>query len=474
MNFFLHSLSILGTLSLLLHNGYLSLYAGAVEIDITSADSVRNAAAEVAYGMMIYYTGNRTGDVPGNLPSPYYWWEAGAMFMSMVEYWYYTGDTTYLNETKAAILHQVGDDNDFMPANQTKTEGNDDQVFWSFAAMTAAELKFPDPDDGHASWVAQAQAVFNEQAARWDEGDCGGGLRWQIYTFNAGWNYKNTISNGGFFQLAARLARYTGNESYTEWANKTYDWFEGTSLMNPDTWQVNDGTSTTSNCSTADQTQWTYNYGTMIVGCAFLANHTGSELWKNRTNGLLDKALDVFYPTNMGPNIMVEVACEPYGTCDNDQVSFKAYLSRWLALTAQMMPERYDDIMTKLLKSAQGAAGQCSGSGKTADSTCGREWNSTVWDGTMGVGEQMSALQAISAAMLDLDKTLAIPVTLDTGGTSKSDPSAGTGSSSGSTDGSYDDSTPITAGDKAGASILTIVMVGGTLAGAWYMMVGDF
>ena len=34
--------------------------------------------------MMKYYTGNHTGDVPGNLPSPYYWWEAGAFFGAMV------------------------------------------------------------------------------------------------------------------------------------------------------------------------------------------------------------------------------------------------------------------------------------------------------------------------------------------------------------------------------------------------------
>lgn len=70
---------------------------------------------------MKWYTGNHTGDVPGNLPAPYYWWEAGAMFGEMVEYWYYTGDTTYNDEVKQALLHQVGDNNDYMPANQTKS-----------------------------------------------------------------------------------------------------------------------------------------------------------------------------------------------------------------------------------------------------------------------------------------------------------------------------------------------------------------
>lgn len=71
--------------------------------------------------MMSYYTGNRTGDVPGNLPAPYYWWEAGAMFGEMIEYWYYTGDATYNDEVKQALLHQVGDDNDYMPRNQSKS-----------------------------------------------------------------------------------------------------------------------------------------------------------------------------------------------------------------------------------------------------------------------------------------------------------------------------------------------------------------
>lgn len=223
---------------------------------------------------MKYYTGNRTGDVPGNLPAPYYWWEAGAMFGEMVEYWYYTNDTTYNTEVVQALQHQVGDDDDFMPSNQTKSEGNDDQVFWAFAAMSAAELGFQDPpSDDDPSWLSLAQAVFNEQAERWDTSTCGGGLRWQIYQFNSGYNYKNAISNGGFFQLAARLARYTGNSTYVDWAEKMWDWYTGTVLYDATDFRVYDGTSTTNNCSNADHTQWSYSYGTFIAGLAYLYNH---------------------------------------------------------------------------------------------------------------------------------------------------------------------------------------------------------
>ena len=66
-------------------------------------------------------------------------------FGTMINYWYYTGDTTYNAVTKQALLHQAGDDGDFMPLNQTKTLGNDDQGFWGMAAMTAAETGFEDP-----------------------------------------------------------------------------------------------------------------------------------------------------------------------------------------------------------------------------------------------------------------------------------------------------------------------------------------
>lgn len=59
-------------------------------------------------------------------------------------------------------------------------------MFWAFAAMSAAELGFEDPSSDEPSWLALAQAVFNEQAARWDAADCKGGIRWQIFTFNAG------------------------------------------------------------------------------------------------------------------------------------------------------------------------------------------------------------------------------------------------------------------------------------------------
>lgn len=60
----------------------------AISLSVDSASSISSACSTIAYDMMTFYTGNNTGDNPGNLPQPYYWWEAGAMFMHLVDYYY--------------------------------------------------------------------------------------------------------------------------------------------------------------------------------------------------------------------------------------------------------------------------------------------------------------------------------------------------------------------------------------------------
>jgi len=77
---------------------------------------------------MSIYKGNESGQTPGKLPSPpYYWWEAGAMWGTMIDYWYYTGDKTYNNITEEGILFQASSNWDFMSVNETMGMGNDDQ-----------------------------------------------------------------------------------------------------------------------------------------------------------------------------------------------------------------------------------------------------------------------------------------------------------------------------------------------------------
>jgi mannan endo-1,6-alpha-mannosidase len=193
-------------------------------------------------------------------------------FGAIISYSYLTGDSSYNDITQQALLHQASSTGDFMPPNQTKTEGNDDQGFWGMAAMSAAETKFQDPPSSQPGWLALAQGVFNTQAARWDNLTCNGGLRWQIFNWNKGYNYKNSISNGCFFNLAARLALYTGDSRYSGWAIKAWDWMANVGLISPD-FEVFDGSQNEDNCTAKDRTRWTYNAGVFLLGCAAMYNH---------------------------------------------------------------------------------------------------------------------------------------------------------------------------------------------------------
>ncbi|EXJ93876.1 hypothetical protein A1O1_02269 [Capronia coronata CBS 617.96] len=442
----------------------------AIQLDLNSQDSIKSATSTIAYDMMTYYSGNQSGQTPGLLPGPcdstacYYWWEAGAMFGSLVNYWQYTGDDSYNPVVSQALAFQIGPDQNYNPPNQSKNMGVDDQAFWAFSAMDAAEANFPEPGGDTPSWLAIAQAVFNFQADLWDTATCGGGMRWQVFSFNAGYNLKNTISNGGNFQLAARLARYTGNQTYADWAEQMWDWMAGSPLFQyqGDTLYIWDNTNVDNNCSDVAHFAWTYNYGTMLVGAAYMYNFTnGSEPWGTRINQILNGAFGLFFPADYGGNIMTEFQCEPASNCNNDQSSFKAYLSRWMAVTALLVPYTADQIMPKLQASAAGAAQQCTGGDNGR--MCGRRWYSN-WDGTSGVGQQMQALSVIGATQINSGIA---PKSVDTGGVSKSDPGAGTDVNTSP----VVTHSPITTKDKAGAGVLTVLaicfVVGGSI---WIIM----
>lgn len=145
-------------------------------------------------------------------------------------------------------------------------------MFWGLAAMMAAELQFTDSSTGF-SWLSLAQGVFNTQIARWDTSSCNGGMRWQIWPYESGYMMKNSISNGGLFQLSARLARFTGSDTYSKWAEKIWDWTLTTPLMSNSTWNVADSTNTDNDCATQGNTQWSYNYGTFLMGAAYMYNY---------------------------------------------------------------------------------------------------------------------------------------------------------------------------------------------------------
>jgi mannan endo-1,6-alpha-mannosidase len=157
---------------------------------------------------------------------------------------------------------------------------------------------------------------------------------------------------------------------------------------------------------------------------------------------------------------MFEAGCERNprgspGSCNVDQRSFKAYLSRWLAATSILAPWTSDIIVPLLRDSALAAAQSCSGG--TDGVTCGHRWWVEGWDGDYGVGEQMSALEVIQSNLISWVKG---PLSDANGGTSKGDAGAG-----GVPDGYRHDD--LSDRDRQGAAALTVVLVLLTLSTAW-------
>ena len=419
----------------------LCFLAQALEFDGSSTDSIKSAAAAVASNLASYYEGSDDGT--GLLPSPYYWWESGAMWNGLLDYCYMSGDDTFNKPAAQALLGQTGPNQDYMPPNQTKTEGNDDQGVWALAALSAAEygVPVPDNDQGISNWTDLAVNTWNAQSPRWDSDTCGGGLRWQIYTFNNGYNYKNSASAGTFFQLSARLAALTGNSTYADAANKVWSWVNAVGLMSDDA-RIFDGTDSTENCSTINHLQWTENAGFMLRGASAMWSVDNSDQWKNRVKDLVTSSKKFFFTTNSSA-VMYEVACASNNQCNTDQRAFRYFLATAMSSAAVAHPELQDVISPLLASSATGAAAQCLNNG-----TCGQDWSSRDYDGTTGVGEDLSALSVITGHGLakgimdgrrsDTNSTGSGSPTSN-GNSSNTQPNGGTSSSSGGSDNGSND-----------------------------------
>lgn len=158
---------------------------------------------------------------------------------------------------------------------------------------------------------------------------------------------------------------------------------------------------------------------------------------------------------------MIEVACEAQGNCNNDQRSFKAYMARWMAATMIIAPDTVEKINPLIRASAKAAALQCNG----PDNACGLYWTKGADWGTSktGVGEQMAALEVIQSNLW-YKKQASGPANSKTG-TSKGDPNAGNDEGN-----QTKQPSEINSGDRAGAGILTTLILLGIAGGVWWMV----
>ena len=118
--------------------------------------------------------------------------------------------------------------------------------------------------------------------------------------------------------------------------------------------------------------------------------------------------------------------------------------------------------MPILKKSTAAAIKQCTGGADGRQ--CGFKWASGAYAGKTGAGHEMSVLAAVSSQLIGSGKP---PVTDKTGGTSKGDPNGG---SRGQDFQRHD--RPITTADRAGAGVLTFVVLATTCSAFVWMCLG--
>jgi mannan endo-1,6-alpha-mannosidase len=97
-------------------------------------------------------------------------------------------------------------------------------------------------------------------------------LRWQVYQYLTGYDYKNSIANGCFFNIGARLARYTQNDTYAQHAEETFTWIQNVGLMSSD-YHVYDGAHIETNCTDINKVQFSYNSAVWLLGAANMYNY---------------------------------------------------------------------------------------------------------------------------------------------------------------------------------------------------------
>lgn len=283
--------------------------------------------------------------------------------------------------------------------------------------------------------------------------------------------------------MGARLARYTANDTYYSWATDTYKWLRKVQYID-DEYNVHDGGHVENNCTDINRAQFSYNSGVLLHGAAYLYNYTSSRTdnetmstteaayWEAEVQNLLNGTMRNFYPDG----IAKEPACEDVGTCTSDMYCFKGFVARWMAVTSQLAPFTRDTVMATLLTSAQAAVQTCNGSPDVNPNgrMCGFKWHETTWDGSNGAGHQMNVLSTLVALLSTYNEVTAdggtggAPITNSTGGTSGGDAAAGYGAKPWE---SVEE--PITTADKAGAAILTIVVVGTFVASSLWVSLDE-
>lgn len=86
--------------------------------------------------------------------------------------------------------------------------------------------------------------------------------------------------------MGARLARFTGNSTFADYSEETWNWLTSVGFIDNETWAVYDGAFVEDNCTGILQGQWSGNAASLTQGAAFMYNYVSplSSIKPHRKN----------------------------------------------------------------------------------------------------------------------------------------------------------------------------------------------
>lgn len=194
----------------------------------------------------------------GLYSAPTGWWNSANAITVLVNYSRATNSSQYLS----AISNTFNSANKANGTTNFINNYDDDEGWWALAWIDAYDLT------GNAAYLAMAGTIFANIATEWDTTTCGGGVWWNK---SGGGTYKNAITNELFLSLAASLANRTSDPAqqarYLAWAEKEWQWFRNSGMINTQN-LINDGLASTNPnaCTNNGARTWSYNQGVILGG----------------------------------------------------------------------------------------------------------------------------------------------------------------------------------------------------------------
>jgi predicted alpha-1,6-mannanase (GH76 family) len=215
------------------------------------AGTTQSPATACASVLQRSYSGRR------GLWSSIGWWNSANALTALIDYMSVTGDRSYHFVIERTFLLAPG----LRLRRRFINKYFDDSAWWGLAWAAAYELT------SKRRYLRKAEAIFQYLTTGWDD-TFGGGLWW-----NTDRTYKNAITNELFGLLAVRLYSFTERRDYLTWAQREWEWFAASGLINS-SGLINDGLNSAG--ANNGGTTWTYNQGVVLGFLAGLHTATGS------------------------------------------------------------------------------------------------------------------------------------------------------------------------------------------------------